>query len=183
MKTCASPLAFETLVALWAGELPEAQTAAADEHLFACEACSAASDRLGKVVTGLRGLVPPVLSHALRDRLASQGMRLRVTNVQPGVEATAHFTRDVDLLIHVLHADLSRAARVDVEVLAPDGEPRVALEQVPFDATKGEVLIACQRHYEHMLPPGVDPIFRVHAFEAGERRRVGDYLVIHVWYA
>jgi hypothetical protein len=182
MSNCVSPLAFETLVALWAGELAAEQAAAAEEHLFGCDACSVASDRLGRLVTGLRGLVPPVISHALRDRLVSQGARIRLTDVQPGIDTTAHFTRDLDLLIHVLHADLSRAARVDVEVLSPDGVPFIALEQVPFDAEMGEVLVACQRHYEQMVPSGSQPMFRVHAFEAGERRHVGDYLVIHVWH-
>jgi len=54
------------------------------------------------------------------------------------------------------------------------------LEDVPFDRQTGEVLIACQRHYEGMFPAG-DPIFSVHAVEAGERRAVGEYVVTHVW--
>jgi hypothetical protein len=31
-----------------------------------------------------------------------------------------------------------------------------------------------------MFPAG-DPIFSVHAVEAGERRAVGEYVVTHVW--
>jgi hypothetical protein len=80
----------------------------------------------------------------------------------------------------VLHGDLSRAEQVDVELLAPDG-PRTIMEHAPFDAQKGEILLACQRHYQHMFPADVQPAFRVHAVEAGARHHVGDYLVIHVW--
>jgi len=107
-----------------------------------------------------------------------------VTNLEPVPDRratkSARFTPAVDLLVHALHADLSNADRVDVEIASPTGEPRYTLEAVPFDRQKGEVLIACARHYEPMFPAG-DPIFSVHAVEAGERRAVGDYVVAHVW--
>jgi hypothetical protein len=179
--SAAHPIPFEKLVALWAHDLPPEEAHAIEEHLFACEACDAASDRLGRLVGGLRDAIPPVISAAHRDRLAARGVRIRFTPCDVGAPATARFASDVDLLVHGLRADLSRAERVDVEVIGPDGVARVSLEHVPFDRSSGEVLIACQRHYEHVFPPGVDPIFRVHAHEGGARRRVGDYLVHHIW--
>lgn len=60
------------------------------------------------------------------------------------------------------------------------GAPSYQLEQVPFDRAKAEVLIACQRHYEGMFPAN-DPVFHVHAVEGGERKHVGDYVVVHEW--
>jgi hypothetical protein len=92
----------------------------------------------------------------------------------------AKFSPDVDLLVFELQTDVAKADRVDVEIASPTGEPRYVLEDVPFDRKTGEVLIACQRHYEGMFPAG-DPIFSVHAVEGGERRAVGDYVVTHVW--
>ena len=47
------------------------------------------------------------------------------------------------------------------------------------DAKTGEVLICCQRHFQHLS--ATDPTFRVHVVEGGQRRRVGDYLVVHEW--
>jgi anti-sigma factor RsiW len=55
MSACPS---YETLVALWAGELDEAEAAAVDEHLFVCDACAAATERLAKVVGTLREKLP-----------------------------------------------------------------------------------------------------------------------------
>lgn len=179
--TCARPIAFEDLVALWSGDLSDERRDALEEHLFSCDACTVASDRLGRVVGGLRQQVPPVVSHALRDRLAAAGMRLVHTRVEPGVQATAVFAPDVDLLVHVLHGDLSRAERVDMEVVTLDGVTRLTYEHVPFDADAGEVLIACQRHYQFVFPQQGDPTFRIHAVEGGARRLVGDYVVHHVW--
>jgi hypothetical protein len=68
---------------------------------------------------------------------------------------------------------------VDVDVRGPNGEPGALLENVPFDRTAGEVLIACQRHFEGMFPG--DPVFRVHAIEGGARRTIGDFVVVHDW--
>ena len=181
MSACPS---YETLVALWAGELDEAQAAVVDEHLFSCDTCSEWTQRLAKLVDALREKLPFVISHAHRDRLAAAGTRIHVTNLEPESDRkatkSARFTPDVDLLVHALHCDLSRADRVDVEIASPTGAPRYLLEAVPFDRSTGEVLIACARHYEPMFPAG-DPIFSVHAFEAGQKRAVGDYSVAHIW--
>jgi hypothetical protein len=175
--TCPTP--FETLARWWLDDLPEAESTALEEHLFACDGCAAASERLGELVSGLRGWIPPIISHAHRDRLTRQGKRIRLTPVDAGVSVCARFDPDLDLLVHVLRGDLSRAERVDMEIARPDTGWRLVLEHVPFDRTAGEVLVACQRHYRDILPG--DPVFRVFAVEHGERRSVGEYLVIHEW--
>jgi len=175
MTTC--PVPFETLVRWWLDDLPQAESAALEEHLFACDTCSTASERLGDLVSGLREWIPPVISHARRDRLAREGKRIRLTPVDAGVNARARFDRDLDLLVHVLRGDLSRAERIDVEISRPEVGWRIVLEHVPFDRKAGEVLIACQRHYGDMFPG--DPVFRVTVVEQGERRPLGDYRVIH----
>lgn len=175
--TCAQPLAFETLVALWAGDLDEVTAAHAEAHLFACDACAAASERLAVLIDGLRAALPPVISHAHRDRLRAAGVRVVETVVDPGVVAQARFTPEVDLLVHVLRADVARAERVDLELVTPTGATFVELPHVPFDRARGEVLVACQRHYERFS----DPTFRVHVVEGGVRRHAGDFVVHHAW--
>lgn len=172
---------FETLVALWSGDLPEAEAAEVDEHLFACDACAATSHRLCGLVAGLREVIPPVISHARRDRMAASGTRIRLTTCVAGGKATAVFGREVDLLVHALRADLSGAEQVDLEVVGTDGVRLVSLEHVPFDPASGEVLIACQRHYQALHAGDSQPIFRLHVVEGGTRRHLADYLVHHIW--
>ncbi len=179
MSACATPVTFETLVAWWTGDLAADQADRVEEHLFTCDACAAASARLAKLAAGLREHLPPVISHAHRDRLLAKGARIRVTPVDAGVDARAPFGLDVDFLVHALRADLSRAERVDVEVVMQERSEPLLLEAVPFDAKTGEVLICCQRHFQHLS--ATDPTFRVHVVEGGQRRRVGDYLVVHEW--
>jgi hypothetical protein len=179
---CTTPAPFETLVALWSGDLASEAAESLEAHLFACDTCAETSDRLGALVTGLRGLIPPVISHGYRDRLLARGMRVRQTPVEASVQAEARFNAEVDLLVHVLRGDLSRADRVDLEVLDETKQTtHFHFQHVPFDARTGEVLVACQRHFEHMSEVPGDPVFRVLAFEKGARRHVGDYFVRHQW--
>ncbi len=178
--TCNSPVPFDTLVAWWTRELDDAESARVEEHVFECDACAESVASLARLASGIREHIPPILSGAQRDRLLAAGSRIRFTPVEAGVDARAVFDHEVDLLVHVLHADLSRAGRVDVEIADPEGkgDPIVCIN-VPFEADKGEVLIACQRHYQHLHARG--PIFRLYAFEGSERRHVGDFFVEHVW--
>jgi anti-sigma factor RsiW len=179
MTSGAHPVGYETLVAWWTGELASDEAAHFEEHLFACDACAGVSERFARLAAGVREHLPPVISPAQRDRLVARGTRIRVTPVDAGVEVSAVFGPDVDLLVHALRADLSRAGRVDVEVVMQGWSEPILCEGVPFDAKSGEVLVCCQRHFQHMSP--ADPLFRVHVVESGERRCVGDYLVRHIW--
>jgi hypothetical protein len=167
------------LVSWWTGDLTADEISAVEEHLFACDSCAEAANRLATLAGGLRDVIPPIISHAHRDRLVAGGTRVLHTPVEPDASARARYLPELDLLVHVLRADLSRANRVDVEIVDENGVAHELFEHVPFDPKAGEVLVACQRHYEAMGPG--DPIFRVHAIEGGERRRVGDYLVYHEW--
>src|SRR5262249_47866574 len=168
----------------WAGGLGDEAAAAVDEHVFGCDACTAETERLAGLVGALSEKIPFVISHAHRDRLVAAGTRIHVTPVEPtpdrAAKKSARFTPDVDLLVFALRGDLANADRIDVEIASPTGTPRYLLEDVPFDRKAGEVLIACQRHFEGMFPAG-DPVFSVHAVEAGERGARGGYVVAHVW--
>jgi hypothetical protein len=184
VTTSAHPVGLETLVAWWTGELPSDEAARVEEHLFACDACAGASERFARLAAGVREHLPPIISAAHRDRLLAAGARIRVTPVDSGVDATAVFAPEFDLLVHALlvrtpAADLSRVERVDVEIVMQGWSEPILCEGVPFDATAGEVLVCCQRHFQHMSP--ADPLFRVHVVESGERRSVGDYFVRHIW--
>ena len=160
-----SHVTFDQLVDLWLGD---AEADPIDEHVFACDACSAQYVQLADLCTALGGFLPPVISHALRDRMVSRGARIHVTPVDAGVIADATFANDLDLLVHALRGDFSRAERIDLAIILADGTERL-LERVPFDARTGEVLIACQRHYRDAYPG--DPDFVLVVTEGGGTRR------------
>jgi hypothetical protein len=176
--SCTDPIPFETLVDLWAGELADPERV--EEHLFECDDCAASSARLDRLLGSLIELVPPVLTRPLRDRLEQRGLKMREIPFEAGARGEAVFDLDLDLLVFALRADLANAQRVDLEVLDSTGKLQFAFAHVPFDAARGEVLIACQQHFRH-YPGDDDPEFRVYAVDSGGRRRVGSYVIRHVW--
>lgn len=177
MNACPSPLPFGSLVDYWSQALSDEQTAAAEEHLFGCEHCT---DRSGKVAALMRTLgrwLWPVISRGRLDDLLAAGARVRDTMVDPGQIPTAVFSPGLDYLIHHLRAPLEGVRRVDCLVFAPDGRVVNDLLHVPFDAERGEVIIACQRHY---LASGLDSRFRLTTFDAAGASQVREYGVRHV---
>jgi hypothetical protein len=176
--SCEAPLSLETLTSLWAGDLPTDEAERAEEHVFACDTCDALSMQIARVYAGLQKVVPPVISRAHKDRLLTDGLHIHVTEIAEGETAHVRFSSDRDLLVHALRGDLSQVERVDVLIAVADGPVHVTMTGVPFDRERGEVLIACQRHYEAR---GDLIRFEVHVVEKGVPRPARQYRVHHRW--
>jgi hypothetical protein len=176
------PIAFETLVALWAGELAGAELDTVEEHLFACDSCAAASDQIARLVGGMREMISPVLTRAQVDVLVAGGVRVCEMPIDQPAGHVARFTPDIDLFVFAMRADLTGAERVDIELLDPHGTVHVQLLNVPFDASRGEVLVACKRHYASYESRVSDtPSFRIVATAAGIPRNVAQYAIKHIF--
>lgn len=177
--SCAAPVSLELVHDYFAEELDSAEQAALEDHVFSCDACAGAFDRAAAFALGLRSLIPPVISHQKLESLRRMGQQIRVTRVEPERPVDVLFARELSLLVHALHADLERAERVDLEILDAHGQTIVGIEGVPFDRASGEVLIACQRHYQHAFPEV--GTFRLSTLESGEHKRAFEYVVNHIW--
>lgn len=178
--SCSAPVSFELLVALWAGELDDPE--AVEEHLFACESCAATAAAIDRLIGSLGTLVPPVLTSDQHERLAARGLKIRELTFSPGERGEAFFARDLDLYLFRLRADFAGVKRVDLEIVDTNGDVHFHVAHVPFDATRGEVLVACQQHFRSFADgfPGA-PEFRVVAQDGGTRRELGAYVIKHVW--
>ena len=152
---CAHPLAWERLVAYWAGDLPQAELDTIDEHLMGCAACSAEAERVAALVAALHAFIPAVVSRAELESLRARGLRIEENTFLPGQRTIAHFRPGLDVLVHRLSGlELSRAERVALTVrVESTGQVFLSEPDVPFEPREG-VLIACQRHFEH-APPDV----------------------------
>jgi hypothetical protein len=188
---CPRPVSHEALVALMAGEglgsddvggqvgggLDEATAAALEAHLFECDPCAEAWTNLASLVAGLRETIPMVISHTHRERMVASGKHLSITEVPAGVDTPARFAPGLDLMVFALKVDLADVDRVRVDIVSPDGSKRFIEEDVPFDRARGEVLVACQRHFEGMFES--DPTFEVHAMQPP--RHLASFRVLHAW--
>jgi hypothetical protein len=178
--TCERPIAWDVLVDYWADDLPGDEAERVEAQLFACGACTATSARVARIAQAMRSAIPPVVSEEDVAALRARGLVVEENRFAPGVRQEARFGAAVDILVHRLGGlDLSRARRVDVTVRI-ESTGQVILEDLfaPFDPARGEVLIACQRHFAG-LPP--DVAFDVRTHTADGDAPVQTFLVPHVF--
>jgi len=181
---CAEPIAAGRMVDYWAGDLDAADSQRVEEHLFACAACTAELERVARVAEALRTAIPAVVAAADMPALRARGLVVEENAFAPGTRREVTFRPGVDILIHRLQGmDLQRAERVHVSVRV-ESTGEVILEDpfAPFDRERGEVLIACQRHFAG-LPPDIAFDVRAHgaSAEAGPAVSTATFLVPHVF--
>jgi hypothetical protein len=153
------------LVDYWAGDLDESDAERVELHLLGCDACTGESEAIARIVQTFKEAVPPIVTEAQTDELRARGLKVVENVFRPGERKLAVFAPEVDILIHRLTGmDLAGAERVSVLILT-ESTGRILFEDhfVPFDRDRGEVLVACQRHFA-MFPP--DVLFEVRAHGA-----------------
>ena len=170
--TCA---ALETIAAWVQGELVEAESEAFEEHLFGCDACTGNTRRLQRLVEQLSIALPPVLTIARRQALAARHPGLPAVDVEPGQRHRLTLGPAQPFGVWVMHAPLAGATRVDLEARA-SGALLFSFTDVPFDAARGQVVLACQTHYSAL--PRVLQI-RLKAVGPDGERPVSEYILDH----
>ena len=166
------------LVDYWAGDLTSEDSAACEEHVFGCQACSELSARVAAVTETLRTLVPLVLTPELLAQLRARGLSIADNPMQPGERREVLFPARADILLNRLCGlSLERATRVDFVMRAEStGAVLVAEDDVPFDRAHGSVLIACQKHFA-VLPPDTVAEVRVRDADGGDT--LTTYTILH----
>jgi len=161
--SCTTPIDDVRLVDYWAGDLPVDEAEAIENHVFGCVSCTQASAKIAAIASALRGMLPTAVSRAQVDALRAQGLSLVETSIPAGVPTTVTFARHVDLMIHRLAGlALEGTERVHVTVrVASTGAVLTEDPLAAFDAARGEVLIACQRHFA-VFPHDIEIEVRAH---------------------
>ena len=160
------------------GELSEAVEHELESHLFQCTNCSSEAERFAGLATSIAGAIAPVLSPSRFSALEREVWVETVNVMHPGQRTEVVYPQSGRLLVHRLGGvDLSRAGRIDLDLSAPSGEAIWHLENVPFDAERGEILVPCQSHFAGKFPP--DIVFSVTAVAGDEREELAQYTVRH----
>lgn len=137
---------FAVLVDYWFGEVEPRDEEAVEDHLFACDECSARLEDLVSLGAGIRsafrsGELRAVLPRDFVERLKSEGVRLREYRVAAGGSVNCTLTGEDDFVVSRLQVPLAGVQRLDLVYLGPDGEAQATFEDIPFDAAAGEVLV------------------------------------------
>src|SRR5207253_903185 len=133
------------LLAYWLGELDDTEEGALEEHYLGCELCAAELGEIEALASGVRGAfangrVATVLTPAFVDQLRSGGVRVREYTVPRNGSVNCTLAPEDQLLIGRLQLPEMDTGRVDAIVTAAGQDFR--LEDVPFDAASGELVMA-----------------------------------------
>lgn len=169
---------LETLAAWIEGLEMPSESEALDLHLLECSECSAQAERMQQLVAALRAALPPILTEARHRALVASHSSLPATHVQPGETAVLRLSSSESVGVWVMHCDLTGVTRVDVEARGELGQLLFELRDVPFDAERGQVLLACQLHYRS-LPEVHRMRTTLRAASDGGPRELGGYILNH----
>lgn len=180
---CVSPVAFASLVDYWLGEPPGEREQELEEHLFACGHCTARLEGLARLGEGVRrafrsGFVRAVVSAPFLDRLKREGVRVREYRLAPGGSVNCTIGAADDFVFSRLSADLSGVKRLDLLQDIDGGRTRHAMQDVPFDAAAGEVIVCPSPVRLRQMPAYVARMRLVAVDDAGSRT-LGEYTFNH----
>jgi anti-sigma factor RsiW len=181
---CENPIDIAALAEYWAGALPAAEEATIEEHLFACDECSARMPEAAALAECIRhaaqaGSLLMVVSDALLRRAAEGGLRIREYAPARGGSVECTVTADDDLLIGRLTADLSESQRVDLSLCDERGRERARLSDIPFDSRAGSVAFQQPIGYAKAAPSETMIARLVALDEAGREKLLGEYTFKH----
>ena len=168
---------FGKLVDYWFGALPAAEAEAFEEHLFGCAECTGKLESLAALGAAVRdawraGVVRAVISPALLAAMKREGLRLREYPLSPGGSVHCTIAPEDDFVVSRLAAPLQGVQRLDL--VTPAGR----LEDVPFDAAAGEVLVVPAPAPLRRAGAHTEKFRLVAMGEAGERV-LGEYTFVH----
>ena len=145
---CQVPIPDGILLDYWARDLAgDDETDRVEEHLFACDDCSARLYRLAALGPGLatlvrQGRISGIVSRALLNRMQRDGIHVRMYSLVPGETVPCAVFPGDDLVVTALRADFSGVDAVTLSVTGPGDSPVSQLDNVPVSGPDAEVFWA-----------------------------------------
>lgn len=180
-STC-EQIAFEDLTDYAARELPEAEAAALEAHLFSCGDCGARAAAFDGLVHALGAAVRSAevggfVSDAVLNRLARDGVHLRAYALAPGAIVPCAVWDDDELMVLRLRGDFGGATEFTLSQRVAGVEVHRTTGQVAA-TPHGEILFAEPAGPVRQLPAQeVELLLSAH--DGGVERVVGSYTLVH----
>ena len=164
-----------------ARDLPDAEAAAIEEHLFSCPACA---ERAAEFDTLVHAIPPAVRSadvagfvtDAVLNQLSREGVRMRTFALSPDAIVPCAVWEHDEVMVLRLRADFGGAAEVTLSQRVGGREMIRATSQVA--AAQGEIIYAQPAALVRLLPVvEVDLVLTAH--EHGAERPIATYTLRH----
>lgn len=180
---CNAPVGFDDIADYWAGDLPRAAADAIEDHVFTCAECArrlAEGEAMARAVaTVVRdGRFQSVVTDALLNRLANDGVRIRTYVLEPGTVVPCSVWTDDDLVVARVRADFSGADSVTLVTRRASGEEISRLSGVVVRPGQREIINAIPAAHLRRLPSSQVRLTVTTQGEGGERT-LGDYVLEH----
>jgi len=182
-RSCPSPLAWDTLLAYWLGELPAGRAEQIEEHYIGCARCSRRLGQLAALARGIRQLartsgVTMVVNAAFVRRLTENGLRVREYCVPQNGSVNCTVAPEDDFVVGRLEAALSGVQRVDLLTLDSQGRTALRQEDIPFAADSRAVVFAPGIEVIRAMPASTLRLRLLAVDDQGEHV-LGDYVLNH----
>lgn len=181
---CANPIDAAVLADYWLAALPASEEEAVEEHLLACDHCSAQLREVIALADGVRqiareGSLRMIVSDEFLKRAAEEGLRIRQYAPPAGGSVQCTVTAEDDLLVGRLAANLTGARRVDLAICDGSGVEQLRLPDIPASPNATGIVYQESIAFAKAMPTSV-MIARLLTFdEAGAEHILGEYTFNH----
>jgi RNA polymerase sigma-70 factor (ECF subfamily) len=165
-----------------AGELPESEAAAIEEHLFSCAECGARAAEFEALVRATRAAVRSAevggfVTDAVLNTLAREGVRVRSYALSPAAVVPCAVWDGDELMALRLRGDFGGVSEVTLSQRVAGTEVSRTTGQVAV-SPHGEIIYAIPAAWVRELPV-VDVEVLLTAHEGGQERPIGSYTLVH----
>jgi hypothetical protein len=181
--SCPTPIAFADAVDYWADELSAADVDRVEAHTFACAQCARELAAVAALAGGIAavardGRLHGVVTEAILNRLAADGLRIRMFTLDGAAIVPCAVWAGDDLVVSRIRADFSGVDAVTIVTRLASGEEISRLVDVPIQPGQREILNAFPAAHLRALPAT-----RVHVAVVGSHggadRQVAEYTLEH----
>jgi hypothetical protein len=176
-------LVFAELTDYAAGDLPEAEAAAIEEHLFSCAACSARAAELDALAGAIRRAARSAqagggfVTDAVLNRMAREGVRVRTFALSPGAIVPCAVWDDDEVMALRLRADFAGVSEVTLSQRVGGTEVIRATGQIPL-SPNGEIIYTQSAARIRQMPV-VQVDLLLTARTGDEERAIASYTLLH----
>jgi hypothetical protein len=182
-RRCPSPIGFADVVDYWTGDLGGAAEDRIEEHVFACAECArelAAAEAIARGISALarEGRLQSVVTDTILNRLAADGVRIRMFTLEGSAVIPCAVWADDDLVVSRIRGDFADAASVTIATRQTSGEPISVLPDIAVRPGQREILNAFPAAQLRELP-ATRVLVTVTAHGASGQRTIAEYTLEH----
>jgi anti-sigma factor RsiW len=180
---CPAPIGFADVVDYWSGDLTQAEEERIEEHVFACAECArelATAEALGRGIAAAarEGRLHSIVTDAIVNRLAADGVRVRMYTLEGAAVVPCAVWADDDLVVTRIRADFEGTDSVTIVTRQASGEEIARLADIAVRPGQREILNAFSAARLRELPPTRVQVTVTAQSGSGERT-IAEYALEH----